>query len=351
MRDVISNLPDSLLLHILSFLPTKEAVSTSLLSKRWRPLWHSLSSFDLEHPSSGCRLFHRFIRKVLKLVDLKPVKKFVLRIQIHHYEPCKYITPSKICEWINAVISNKIDHLELYLQPWWSCELPSLGFFTANNIKVLKLRGLTVINLSHVNLPSLEVLHLVYTRFSLAVSLEMLISACPLLKDLVVRSILFGHYKPLNNIGGLNHLITAEIPQYLLPMKVLSNVTVLRLNNNNVPSFWDAVIKQCMWPFSDDMPMFYNLTHLACVLTVEWTKMVNCLQYFPKLEKLVISESSFDDEAGITSPPEPVLDVPPCVSLHLKEINFCCFNGSDNEREMLNFLIKNARVLRRVSVK
>ena len=37
--DIISNLPDCLLCHILSFLPIRDAIVTSILSTRQRSLW------------------------------------------------------------------------------------------------------------------------------------------------------------------------------------------------------------------------------------------------------------------------------------------------------------------------
>ncbi|KAH0859748.1 hypothetical protein HID58_088009, partial [Brassica napus] len=46
----ISELPEDLLLRILSFVPTEYIVSTSLVSERWRSLWTKVSRLTYEAP-------------------------------------------------------------------------------------------------------------------------------------------------------------------------------------------------------------------------------------------------------------------------------------------------------------
>ncbi|KAI3901864.1 hypothetical protein MKW92_035316 [Papaver armeniacum] len=48
-EDKISNLPDELIHHIFSFLPTKCVMSTCILSKRWKYLSNSISTLDFRN--------------------------------------------------------------------------------------------------------------------------------------------------------------------------------------------------------------------------------------------------------------------------------------------------------------
>ncbi|XP_058782803.1 putative F-box/LRR-repeat protein At5g02930 isoform X3 [Vicia villosa] len=69
-RDMLSDLPDSVILHILSFLMTKHAIRTCILSSRWKHLWKCLPSLILRRSDFACKeIFMEFMYKVLSLRD------------------------------------------------------------------------------------------------------------------------------------------------------------------------------------------------------------------------------------------------------------------------------------------
>ncbi|CAN0842167.1 Putative F-box/LRR-repeat protein At3g18150 [Linum grandiflorum] len=66
--DMLSNLPDSIIDHIFSFLDTKFVVQTSVLSKQWKYTWKQVSVLRFLSPSFGSYLsFKRYVNKVLSL--------------------------------------------------------------------------------------------------------------------------------------------------------------------------------------------------------------------------------------------------------------------------------------------
>uniref|UniRef100_A0ACD5XZK9 Uncharacterized protein n=1 Tax=Avena sativa TaxID=4498 RepID=A0ACD5XZK9_AVESA len=55
--DLIGRLPDELLQHVLSLLPSRDAVQSSLLSRRWRDLWKSAPAVRVTGKGNAFRLF------------------------------------------------------------------------------------------------------------------------------------------------------------------------------------------------------------------------------------------------------------------------------------------------------
>ncbi|KAK3004073.1 hypothetical protein RJ639_019945 [Escallonia herrerae] len=66
-NDRLSNLPDEILCHILSFLPTKNAVTTSILSSRYFSLWSCIPvlNFHYQPHLHSPQKFVEFVNKVL----------------------------------------------------------------------------------------------------------------------------------------------------------------------------------------------------------------------------------------------------------------------------------------------
>ncbi|MED6185825.1 hypothetical protein PIB30_060792 [Stylosanthes scabra] len=91
-RDVISTLPDEILCQILSLLPTRTSMATSLLSRRWRYLWRNVQVLDLNddfcytHERSdedAEEYFLTFLKEVVPRFDR--VRKFRLSCQASEY--------------------------------------------------------------------------------------------------------------------------------------------------------------------------------------------------------------------------------------------------------------------------
>ncbi|KAK2647529.1 hypothetical protein Ddye_015018 [Dipteronia dyeriana] len=75
-EDIISKLPDDILIHILSLLETKDAVKTCILSTRWRNLW--TLSYNLSFNVFETKDFVNFVDNVLSCCQSKDIQNFRL---------------------------------------------------------------------------------------------------------------------------------------------------------------------------------------------------------------------------------------------------------------------------------
>ncbi|XP_065872554.1 F-box/LRR-repeat protein 25-like [Euphorbia lathyris] len=86
-EDRISDLPDSLIELILSFLPsTKQAIQTGILSKRWQNQWTSVPVLIFYSSDNYSGDFGTFIDKTLTLHDCPKIKKFHIEKYFSDYE-------------------------------------------------------------------------------------------------------------------------------------------------------------------------------------------------------------------------------------------------------------------------
>jgi hypothetical protein len=101
----IDALPDGVLEHILGFLPSAEAVQTSVLARRWRRLWKSATSLRI-----GC-----------PLVDPMSVEE--LRSLVNHLLVLRQGSPLETCEFTLGDFSGGDDvrHVNLWFRQAVMC--------------------------------------------------------------------------------------------------------------------------------------------------------------------------------------------------------------------------------------
>ncbi|KAF8391419.1 hypothetical protein HHK36_023724 [Tetracentron sinense] len=117
--DRISGLPDSILLQILSFMPTKDAIKTGLLSKRWEFLWSFVPDLFFDVPEDK---FVNFVDRTLILYKGSKVRKFDVIFFDYRASFASFVD-----SLIRFVVTKKVEELDLEL--YWtedgdSYELP-----------------------------------------------------------------------------------------------------------------------------------------------------------------------------------------------------------------------------------
>jgi len=80
--DRISDLPDEIIHHILSFLPSSQITLTSLLSKRWNPLWLTIPNAD--------RISALPVELLCRILSRLPIKQsFVMSLLSRRWRPLR----------------------------------------------------------------------------------------------------------------------------------------------------------------------------------------------------------------------------------------------------------------------
>ncbi|KAJ3675627.1 hypothetical protein LUZ60_004669 [Juncus effusus] len=115
-KDAISNLPDDILIKILSVLDTKSAISTDILSKRWKHLFRFLTHFNLtlenrnSHHDEKMTHFTTTIQNLLGPNITPNIRSLFIDLKYYHSNH----NPLLDACVLNA-FSGKLEHFELFV--------------------------------------------------------------------------------------------------------------------------------------------------------------------------------------------------------------------------------------------
>ncbi|CAN4087819.1 unnamed protein product [Withania somnifera] len=105
--DRLSELPESILLHILSFLTMKDVVKTALLSKRWPHLWTIIQELDFSGSFFQYQDFVDFVNRTLLSRGTCKIRRLRIRLFLNASSPKDYVG------WMLYAAKNNVEELFL----------------------------------------------------------------------------------------------------------------------------------------------------------------------------------------------------------------------------------------------
>ncbi|XP_059439334.1 F-box protein At4g22280-like [Corylus avellana] len=405
----LSNLPEEVLLDILSLLPTKDAIRTSVLSKRWDYLWASIPNLVFEQSLPAKRtLLMNFVDRALCLRDSSDIKRFTLCCDV-------LCDASRVNTWISAVVRHNVQELcieldnfegvfslpyclftcktltSLHLEMPYMLKLPTTICFS--NLKILTICKVTFLDeyLTQQLFSGLPVLEK-FTLFgcswgglkSVSISAPKLHSLCIIetemldddfwsysdvcqvmiagdsLKEFYYMGLLCSDYCLYKSFSLENVVIDInedyisdhdyipkEITHGMYKLLIgLSNVKSLRLSSDVVEVLINA---EELLPH---IPIFNNLIDLVfhgCSIDLDSATLLKILQNSPCLERLQFLGGfnlPFNYEEEDT-----ILDtVPPCFLSHLKWIGVNSFRVNKKFLSALRIFLNKAIVLENIVI-
>ncbi|XP_076887376.1 F-box protein At4g22280-like isoform X1 [Bidens hawaiensis] len=407
MIDGISSLPDGVLHHMLSLLPTKDVVRTSAVSKRWKNLWASVPNLDFDDTllyasevdhihSPESTSFMNFVERILRFRDTSKIEKFRLSCRV-----C--FNSSRISSWISSAIMYNVRELDLCIFADDSSVIPQ-SLFDCKSLVILKIEmDCVLVFPPRVSFPCLKTLHLSLVTFADDDSIGKFFASCLVLEDLVLLDCDCINLKNLTiSSWTLKRLTIDDIPVYepngckikidAKNLKYLKYTGYLpnEISLSNAPSLVEASIHipilngrqkevacravdllkglqnvvflrvsnctmECLI-FAGSMlarfPVFPKLTHL--VLTMEigdytFGAFMDLFNFCPTLQSINLSEG-FDQCIELGENDSVWSPVPICISRHLKTLTFKNFHANDSEICFLKCILKYALVLEKMDI-
>ncbi|KAG7537792.1 FBD domain [Arabidopsis suecica] len=407
-EDRLSQLPDSLICQILSHLPTKEAVKTSVLSIRWRHLWLWVSRLELDsHEFPEFNTFVSFGDRFFHSDRVSCIHKLELSIYDTRYLASVDHDPSYLKSWIAASVKRKIQHL--HVRCFRESEVPYHLFYemplslnVCESLVSLKLHMVALADAEFFSLPCLKTMCLKTVWYPNETLLERLVSSSPVLEELEIATSVVDNGKVFRVLSrSLKKLSIA-----ILYLRVIGSETVidapklcfLRIDGNLSENFMitnmdsnfkldislgfglrltdqgskfqsfllgiskvrDMTILRetfkliCEYLIIKPMPRFANMSRLWVSFRVSHLKWLpRFLESCPNLKSLILEcvgdfkKIPFEEEMNQIS----FSYVPECLSSSLEFIDFKVpIQGCDGEMKLVRYFLENSAILKKLNL-
>ncbi|XP_018447270.1 FBD-associated F-box protein At5g38590 isoform X2 [Raphanus sativus] len=370
--DKISELPDELLVKILSSVPTKVAVSTSVLSKRWKFLWMWLTKLEYSDDEGNSFLVVRdFINKNLPLHRAPLIERLCL--ELWEEESTKVNHEEDIKLWVETAVSRCVRYLEVS----YNVNMLPSSLFTCESLVVLKLRYLTLKDVPSTgcSLPSLKTLQLKSLTYVGVDSLQNLLSMChhDVLEEVKVRFIEDEYPQMFTVIFPLLHKLSLSLPdcewdidEYEIDTPCLQHLKLKDRNQSrwlfkkNMPDLSEAYVHVESYALDSVIGVITSVKHLTVCSEVREDLYYGGHGFvFHQLEHLELCVCK-DDSLNLLaqflkdSPNLRVLDisildlscVPECMLPSLRVFNWSRYVGRPRDRDIAVYILRNAPSLR-----
>ncbi|KAG7585518.1 Leucine-rich repeat 2 [Arabidopsis thaliana x Arabidopsis arenosa] len=297
VADRISQLPEALILQILCLLPTKIAITTSVLSKKWQSHWKKMPK--LKFDSFLHRLDLENVCKSLLSHKAPVLHNFRLKVRLDGRN-----NAVDIGILIGIAMTRNVRKLVLEVYFHRGSFAFSRSLYNCETLETLKLILNVVMDVpSSVSLKSLRTLHLLAVDFKDDDSVINFLSGCPNLQDLV-------------NITDVSEIIDEKLLVFLTSVKRLS-----------------LALTPTVFKFPTGI-IFNQLVYLELYTNKKswWKLLPLMLHSSPKLQVLKLINNldgmNFVEASGEWNQPK---NVPECLLFHLETCGKAT-NGNEKRR-------------------